>query len=73
MLPHLEQALRQALVDPRKFKDSEEYSFAQRTAWAGAQNITELLNWIDQKVTEAEMLTEKEQGKIKDKVREALS
>ena len=69
----MEQAIQSALVDPRKFKNEEEYSFAQRTAWAGAQNVTDLLNWIDGKVQEAEFLTEKEQGKVKDKLREALS
>jgi hypothetical protein len=60
-------------VDPRKFNSDQEYSFAQRTAWAGGQNVTDLLNWIDGKVSEAQFLTEKEQGKVKDKLREALS
>jgi len=73
LLPHLLLAVQSALVDPRKFKSDEEYSFAQRTAWAGAQNVTELLNWIDGKVQEAEYLTEKEQGKVVDKVRDSLS
>jgi hypothetical protein len=73
MLPHLTQAVQSALVDPRNFKSDKSYSFAQRTAWAGAQNVTELLNWIDQRVTEAEMLSEKEQGKVLDKVRESMS
>ena len=72
LLPRLELATRSALVDPRKFKNEKDYSFAQRTAWAGAQNVTELLNWIDSRVQEAEYLSEKEQGKIVDKVRESL-
>ena len=38
----------------------------------GSSNVTELLNWIDGKVQEAEYLTEKEQGKLVDKVRESL-
>ena len=61
------------MVDPRNFKNDEEYIFAQKTAWAGGQNVTDLLNWIDSKVTEAEMLSEKEQGKGLDKVRESIS
>lgn len=73
MLPHLTQATQSALVDPRSFKTDEEYAFAQKALWAAAKNITELLNWIDMKVTEAEMLSEKEQGKVPDKLREALS
>lgn len=73
MFPHLEQAIKSAVVDPRKFKNDEEYVYAQKVAWTGGQNVTDLLNWIDTKVTEAEHLSEKEQGKIPDKLREALS
>ena len=61
------------MVDPRKFQQESEYVYAQKTAWAYGQAFTDLFNWIDSKVSEAEFLTEKEQGKIKDKLREALS
>ena len=60
-------------MDPRKFKNDEEYVYAQKVAWAYGQFVNDLLNWIDSKVTEAEFLSEKEQGKVKDKIREALS
>ena len=73
MLPHLSEAVKSALVDPRSFKTDEEYSFAQKALWAAAQNVNDLLNWVDSKVSEAEYLSEKEQGKHKDKVREAMS
>lgn len=73
MLPHLVEAVRSAVVDPRKFKNDEEYAYAQKVAWAAGQNITDMLNWIDGKVTEAEFLSEKEQGKIVDKIRQSLS
>jgi Xaa-Pro aminopeptidase len=64
VLPHLEQLIKSAVVDPRQFKSESEYVFAQKTAWAYGQAFTDLLNWIDSKVTEAQFLTEKEQGKI---------
>lgn len=60
-------------MDPRKFSSDEEYSFAQKTAWAYGQAYSDLLDQIDAKVTEAEYLTEKEQGKHTDKLAEAMS
>ena len=60
-------------MDPRKFSSDEEYSFAQKTAWAYGQAYSDLLDQIDAKVTEAEYLTEKEQGKHKDRLAEAMS
>jgi hypothetical protein len=65
--------MQSAVVDPRKFLQDSEYISAQKTAWAYGQAFTDLLNLIDQKVAEAEMLSEKEQGKVPDKLREALS
>jgi hypothetical protein len=59
-------------VDPRKFKSEKEYAFAQRTAWAYGQAYSDLLEWIDSKVSEALYLTEKEQGKHVDKLREEM-
>lgn len=61
------------MVDPRKFSSESEYVFAQKTAWAYGQAYSELLDMIDNKVTEAEFLTEKEQGKHTDKLAEAMS
>ena len=55
------------------FKLDEEYLFAQKVAWASGQAYSELLDLIDNKVREAEFLTEKEQGKHKDKLAEAMS
>lgn len=61
------------MVDPRKFNSDEEYAFAQKTAWAYGQHASDLLDMIDNKVKEAEFLTEKEQGKHIDKLQEAMS
>jgi len=51
----------------------QEYNFAAKTAWAYGQAYTDLLDQIDNKVKEAEFLTEKEQGKHPDKLAEAMS
>ena len=61
------------MVDPRKFSSDEEYAFAQKTAWAYGQHASDLLDIIENKVKEAEFLTEKEQGKHSDKLAEAMS
>lgn len=61
------------MVDPRKFKSDEEYLFAQKIAWATGQAYSELLDLIENRVKEAEFLTEKEQGKHIDKLAEAMS
>lgn len=59
-------------MDPRKFQSEREYLFAQKTAWAYGQAYSDLLDMIDNKVKEAEFLTEKEQGKHIDKLREEM-
>lgn len=59
-------------MDPRKFKSDKEYVFAQKTAWAYGQAYSDLLEWIDSKVSESIYLTEKEQGKHADKLREEM-
>jgi hypothetical protein len=59
-------------VDPRQFKSDQEYNFAQKVAWGYGQAFTDLLDLIDSKVTDSEFLTEKEQGKHPDKLREEM-
>jgi hypothetical protein len=59
-------------VDPRKFQSESEYVYAQKTAWAYGQAFSDLLDMIDNKVKDAEFLTEKEQGKHKDRLREEM-
>ena len=72
LFPHLEQAIKSAVVDPRKFQSDSEYNFAQKTAWAYGQAYSDLLDMIDKKVSEAEYLVEKEQGKHPNKLREEM-
>lgn len=73
LFPHLEQAIKSAVVDPRKFPSDAEYAYAQKIAWAYGQAYSDLLELIDNKVQEAEFLTEKEQGKIVNILAEAMS
>lgn len=73
LFPHLELAIKSAVVDPRKFLSDSEYLSAQKTAWAYGQAYSDLLDMIDKKVQESEFLTEKEQGKHSDKLREEMS
>lgn len=73
LFPLLEFRIKQAVVDPRSCSSDQDYLFKQKTAWAYGQAYSDLLNIIDQKVTDSEFLTEKEQGKHPDKLREAMS
>jgi translation initiation factor 2 alpha subunit (eIF-2alpha) len=60
-------------VDPRKFQQDTEYLYAQKIAWAYGQAYSDLLELIEAMVDEAEHLTEKEQGKVKNTLAEAMS
>lgn len=71
--PRLELAARSSLVDPRSFKSDEEYLYAQKVAWANASAANEILEAIEKDIETADMLTKKEKGEIKDKLREAVS
>lgn len=73
LYPILESAIKSSVVDPRSCKSDEEYLFKQKVAWAFGQAYSDLLNTIDMKVTDAQFLTEKEQGKHIDKLKESMS
>lgn len=69
----MEQAIKSAVVDPRKFNNDSEYAYAQKVAWAFGQAYSDLLTTIDNKVADSQYLTEKEQGKHIDKLKESMS
>ena len=69
----MELAARSSLVDPRSFKSDEEYIYAQKVGWANASAANEILTAIEQDIETSEMLTKKEKGEIKDKLREGVS
>ena len=69
----MEQAIKSAVVDPRKFSNDTDYAYAQKVAWAFGQAYSDLLTTIDNKVADSQFLTEKEQGKHIDKLQESMS
>jgi len=64
LLPWLQSQIRNSWVDPRKFKNDEEYSYAMKTAWAFASAADSILAWMEKNIEEAEMLTKKEKGEL---------
>lgn len=71
--PWLEDKIHNSWVDPRSFKNDEEYVYAMKTAWSFAQAGEEILAFTEKMIEEAEALTKKEKGEIKDKLRETFS
>ena len=60
-------------MDPRKVQSDKELLYEYKVAWAFAQAAEEILQFVDKMLEEAEALTKKEKGEIKDKLREAVS
>ena len=58
-------------MDPRSFKDDNEYAYAMKTAWAWARSSEEIIAFTEKMVEEAEALTKKEKGEGIDKLRES--
>lgn len=71
--PWLEDKIKHSWVDPRSFNTNEEFIRAYNVAWGFSQAADQILGFIDQMIEEAEGLTKKEQGEIKDKLKEGLS
>lgn len=69
----MEQTISKALVDPRRFKNDEEYIYAQKVAWAYGQHASDHLAMLDQMMEDAEALVKKEKGEIPDKLADAMS
>ena len=67
----LEDKIHNSWVDPRSFKDDNEYSYAMKTAWAWARASEEIITFTEQTIEEAEALTKKEKGEGVDKLRES--
>jgi len=70
--PWLESKIHNSWVSPVKFKNDKEYSYANRTAWAFAEASQQVLSLMDNMVEEAEAMSKKEKGLVKDKLKEAL-
>lgn len=70
--PWLQDKINHSWLDPRKVKDDETLLYEYKVAWAFAQAAQEILDYIQKGIEEAEYLTKKERGEIKDSLREAL-
>ena len=71
--PWLRNKISHSWVDPRSFKDQEEFIRAYNVSWGFAKAAQDILSFIESMVDQAEGLTKKENDEIKDKVREAIS
>lgn len=71
-IPHLESVIRNSWVDPRTFKNDEEYSFAMKTAWAMAKASDEIIEFVEKTIEEGIAMSEKEKEKV-DQLRESMS
>ena len=71
-LPYFEGRIRNSWVDPREFKDDEEYAFAMKTAWAMAKAADEIIDFVEKTIEEGVAVSEKQKGKV-DKLRESMS
>ena len=73
LLPWLQDRIRNSWVDPRAFKDQEEFVRAYNVAWAHAQAATQIISFVETMVEQSEGLTKKEKDEVIDKVRESIS
>lgn len=71
--PWLEDKINHSWVDPRSFKDDQEFARAYNVAWGFAQAAEQILGFIDQQVDQAAGLTAKEKGEVINKLRDGLS
>lgn len=54
-------------------KDDEKLLYEYKLAWAFAKAASEILELIEKLQNESEMITKKERGELKDKLREGVS
>ncbi len=56
--------LKTSWVDPRKFKNDEEYSFAMKVAWGFAQASQEIIDYVENSKNVIETLNKKDKGEV---------
>ncbi len=72
--PLLKDKIKHTWVDPRKSRSDDKLLYEYKLAWAFATVAQELVDYIEKMKSEAEALTQKEQGGGEiDKLRESLS
>lgn len=70
--PYLESKIKNMWVEPTG-KDDEKLLYEYKLAWAFAKAASEILELVDKLQSESEMITKKEKGELKDKLREGVS
>ena len=60
-------------MDPRAFKSEDEFLRAYNVAWGFAQAAEQILAFVSKNIEEAEAITKKEKGEVKNVLREAVS
>lgn len=70
--PYLESKIKNMWVEPTG-KDDEKLLYEYKLAWAFAKAASEILELIEKLQNESEMITKKERGELKDKLREGVS
>lgn len=62
--PHLEKLMNNSWVDPREAKNQEDFIWHYNLGFAAAKSVKDILDWLDNMVSSAEMLEKKEKGEI---------
>jgi len=64
---HLKDISTHSWVDPREAKDKDDFLYREIVGWAGAKAATDLVNWVQGQISQAEALEDKAQGRNIDK------
>lgn len=59
--------------DPRDAKDAEKFFYKYSAAFGMAKGSQEILDWVEQRISEHDELLKKERGEKIDKLREAFT
>ena len=71
--PWLEAKINNSWVDPRAAESDEDLLYRYKVAWAFAQAAQQIIDYAEGLTEESEALTDKEEGKTTNKLREGLS
>ena len=65
--PYLEVKLREAFPDPASFRKEEEFVYAAKVSSVFKKVVAEILSSVEAQITTANYLSDKKEGKIKEK------
>lgn len=64
LLRELEGRIGEVWIDPTEAKDNEDFLFRYTAAWASRKWLTEMVEFVNKKISEAEYLDDKRKGKV---------